>query len=287
MSKGFKLAIFTFVSLGLVLVIGFIGAISYYFFSGRSCYTEAVDAIKIVKTNRASGFQRMTEVLEKARDKKIDPTDKANAFYAISSWLDEAGYYERNLQIVDESIASCQASGKIGETANLLAQKAKALHKLGRGKEALPFALNAVETIKKDPKCAQWDSYLYTNLAEAYLDANRIEEAKSALTKAQTANSLDKTEKSHSRFKVLLLKAEIELAENQLAESEKDFATTMTFIDKTWKPGEGFQEEALQEYTKALKLHNFAERANYYNAKLDKPLNFYSTTWRSQTAFWD
>ena len=76
-------------------------------------------------------------------------------------------------------------------------------------------------------------------------------------------------------------RARLLLLQKKVAESEKQFAELIKAADAAGGACRYTQEEFLLDYVKSLKIAGYDARADYYNNKLDRALDFTGSAWKS------
>lgn len=273
------------VSLGVVFFFGLVAAFFIYAVKGEDCADAALRAVHTADEDEAAGVKQFGDVLQKAQGEKETPKNRGMAYVIISRWYSDHNCFERNLAILDDGIAACKAADMKIDICNLLLEKADALHKVGRGSESLIPAKEAIDTFKNATNVVDepgWQVVLNSSLSQALIDSGDAPGARASLSIAASQLPKSSSDKTLSSCRIKTLQAQIALLEKKLDQSESQFAGAMADLDKAFPPGGLYQERALFEYAKALRNFGFDDRADYYNAKLDNPQNFYCADWRSR-----
>lgn len=287
-SKAIKVLVLGACLVALALLVGF-GMLVYSFAQPSACQDAARKACATAGENLSKGLAEFDQVVVMIRRKDSnlkdsDLKDRASAFYTVCAELDYLYVYNKSLPLFDEALALNEQAGNFREAASLAIYKAEELHKCGRGAESLAAAQQSMALFGKLPdqdRVAGHELSSYVTVLQAQIDRGDLAASEKALHHGEELLALCDDSSSYCVLRLNMERARLLLLQKRLAESEKQFAELMKAADAAGGACRYTQEEFLLDYVKSLKIAGYDARADYYNNKLDRALDFTGSAWKS------
>lgn len=276
---------------GMGLVVGLGCIIAFSIFKPQSPPMKKFNQARALvgKNNPGAVRKLMLEAIELSEKPDVKPYDKAWVTYGYAEWLYTRGEYKEALAPIDKAIKACQAGNFQEQVANLLTEKAVCLHRLGRGKDALPVIEQAVDVKKK----LFGKNHMYTvislsELGPIYLDAGQVDNAAKAFNETIDVMKAigDKPAGAPDYYRTYAPMARLGLAKvsayrDEMTDSETKFKNSIAEMDQKFGPASAYAEGAIREYVIVLQKTDHKDRSDYYNEKLDNPVDFNRPDWDS------
>ena len=272
--------VFVFVAAMFGMVINMVAPhVQQLFAPPPECIVKFKKGIEIVDYNKGAGSQLLREAYELTKKPSTTPFNRAYVTYEYGQWLWQDSQYKAALPVLRESIPLCKEAGYPLYAASAMELLADCQHELGQPGDATALCKEALQIRER----ALGTSHCYVantlnRLGASYLDAGQPNEASGAFHRAieiiqavGDKEPCDSSQTTRYRSSAAVGLAEVYAAEKKLAESEKQLRSAIAYCDERSGSGSSLAEDLLRDYVRCLHKLGYAERAGYYNNKLDNP----------------
>jgi len=271
---------FLFVAAMLGMLINLVAPhVASLFAPPPECIVKLKQAAAMADYNESGTRRLFREAYELTKEPSTTPFNRAQVTYEYGKWLWLNREFEQALPMLRESIPACKAAGYPLYAASAMELVAGCQHELGKSDDATAMCEAAIKIREQNlgkSHCYLADSL--NSLGESYVDSGKPDKASAAFTRslaiireAGDKKPCDSSESTRYRAYAEIGLAEVSVLEKKLPESEKQLHETIAFCDQQEGPGSSLAENLLRDYVKLLHKLGYADRANFYNNKLDNP----------------
>lgn len=233
----------------------------------------------------------MLAAWDKAQDPKQPARDRVIVSYQIVNWMSEDGETGDALSRFPTAIKLLQENNMTDKLAVTLTSQAECLGRVCRFDEAIPVIEKALFLKEqREPESLSTASTI-SGMAPIYIGADKLAKAEESIKRLQGKIAANRQRWKPERIayyeaRVVLSAAGLEAARHEIAKSEVLFKKSMSLFDRQFGPGSQSCEEALLWYVKTLKRAKLDSKADFYNGKLDHPVDFSDPAWQSRSGAW-
>lgn len=252
---------------------------------------KLVDASK--EKNHGRAYTLMMEAWNECQEDGVSPNVKSSVMLEVVKWMHQNGEHEKALKLYEEAATYLKSINRNDELAETLTLQADSLARLNKASEAITPIEKACE-LRADYAGAETAASIYTLSIkpEVYLGAGKLDDASKAISyleqeASKSIRTLAQEDLAHYRAIAEVEKAQLLAIQKDLPKSELAFKRAVRSLDVLHGPGQFYSELALLQYAKTLKHSGADAQADFYNDKLDKPMDFTDSDWESRAEPWE
>lgn len=259
-----------------------------YLMPKSGCMQRLKEALASQRNEDEATMSLMLLAWNAAQDPKQPPKDRALVMYNVVNWLHEEDYSAEARQRFPVALKALEDVKKDEEVAVLLTSQAEEFARLGQHDQAVRAIERSLSIKQKFPANVLSIASTLSVMPQLYLAVHDLKKAKSSnvrltnLIEHAASPKWNPERKGYYTSLANLNEACIAAANKDDSQAEASFATSVNWTDGQYGTGNRSSELALLTFAKALKNAELNARADFYNSKLDVPLDFSAPDWRTR-----